>query len=291
MAVTKKGNSRTTNSQGKDNKGKGGNEFTNKYGISSINLWQPDTMLKISTRKNIKEDGDKKKHFNDLTINIYNLEDGKMIRGEDDKFDQGYFTLSGMDMIKLLIPLRKMVDAASKGKEGKVTGAIIEHINEETGNGSQLEIVRTDSGFEVAILYIEDGEVTQEWSHHLLNDQKINFYNAEGEIETATVNLDLYTILQAIESSYALVAGVGDSLIETTRGLFGSGSGKNSGGSPVNRSGRRTLGKASSDSLEEDEGDDEEEAPAPRRTAGKKSKPLTSETVTSLLAEDDDDEE
>lgn len=275
MAVTTKKKPSSTKSN--TNNGGDKEKVAYKYANAGSNFWQTkETLLKFSLRKSEK--------YMDLVIKIHNLdEDNKLVKTEDDKYDNGFFTLSPFEILKLKYLVERMIEG-----DEEIEGAIINHISQENNTGSQLEIIREEDGFYIGILMVENAQVKEDasWWHKLDNDQKINFYNADGEADEMIMNMDLLGVLSVLESAYGMISGLGEALIECCGGVRKE---SKSGGLLENRS-RPTVGsKKNSSENESDENDDQEEEEEIIAKKTTKKKPLTSKNMKKLLSEDDDE--
>lgn len=280
MAITK-GKKKSTTNEGSNKNNK--NNASYKYSNSSVSLWSDETLLSISARKN------EETSYVDLTVKINRLdEDRKFIKLEDGKYDVGFFSMTPNEAMKVAYGIKALMN-------GEISGVIINHISKDTNSGVQFEITSEDDGIYAAILFVEDGEATEESSyfHPLDNDQIINVYNNEGEVENISVNLGLLAILNVFESAYPLVGGLGEAVASLTSGQSSSGRSKNGG--ILKSKPRRTVGSKDAlddeDDVEENdtETDDEEEIKPAKKKKAKK-KPLNGKNLKKLL-EDDDDEE
>jgi hypothetical protein len=299
MAVTK-GKKGTTKASSNSES----NKPSFKYGRSTTVFWQHgETMLSLGIRKNTD------KNYNDILVRINNLdEDGKFIKNEDGNYDGGYFPVSPNEALKIYYILEKMYPTNGEPADDAPTGVILNHISKENNTGSQLELTLEENGLYLTIMYVTDGEATEEntWYHLLDNDQTVDYYDDSGEIAKETINLDIYAIKEIFRSAYGIASGLTEAMIECAGG--GSGSGSKTGGIIKNRPDRKTIGKASKESLndedeEVDDSDDEEveEKPAKKTikkvkgsssSSKSKKKPVTGHNLQKLLVDDDaeDDE-
>lgn len=262
-----------------------------KYGKSSLNFWNDGTMCRLSMRKASTEN----KSFPEAVISIYPLDENrKMIKNDDGKFDNGYFNMNFNDLVKFAYAVNRTINPT---KKENFSGAICAHISSENNTGSQLEFVVCDDGFQLSILYVEEGEVVNTYDHVFKNDQTLKFYNEEGEEDSKTVNVDVLGFLAALNSMMAETGGITSSLIEC---WGGSGSGKKFDGKLKEK---RTIGGSSLSKrvadLDEDEDDEDdsdveeeeeeevEEKPAKKKVKG--SKTSTAKSMKAMLEEDDED--
>lgn len=287
MAVGKKANTKQSNNE-KENKKP---EYS--YGKSSLNFWSDNTMTKISFRKLKFEDGNKE--IPELVISIYPLDENrKMIKTEDNKYENGYFNMNFNDLLKFVYGVRRTIYPT---KKENFAGAICAHISSESNTGSQLEFTVTDEGFMLSVLYVEEGEVYQTYEHVFSNDQTLKFYNEDGEQDEKIINVDVIGFLLSLESALSSVGGMTSSLIECWKTGSGSGGKFNGGLKTPRKVGGSSLSKRVSDldddeEVETEEPDDDEEVeekPKKKITAKSGSKPSSVKSMKAILDEDDDD--
>jgi len=263
-------------------------KITYNWGKTGPNYWQTKngTVMQAFLRKSDKG-------MYELCIRIQNLdEDGKFIKKEDGTFDNGLFNFSAMEVAKVSYQLEQMFPS-SGFDNGTIGGIVVNHISPKTNNGAQFEIVNEEEGTFIYITYAQNGEAIAQYAHLLSNDQKIEFFNGNGEDCTEMINMDIISFKALFTASYPLVCGIIDSVFECNNMNINNKSEAKTGGKitgGIKRNVRPTLGSKRVENISEDE---EDEAPVTKRTTGirKASSNLAkSSNMKALLSEDDDDE-
>lgn len=297
MAVNKKGNGSKANNN--DNKEKKQVDYV--YGKSSLNFWNKETMVKLAFRK--MKMGESDKELPELVISIYPLDENrKMIKGEDGKYENGYFNMNFNDLLKFIYAVRRTIYPT---KKENFAGAICAHISSDTNTGSQLEFAITDDGYMLSILYVVEGDITTQYDHIFDNDQTVKYYDENGEASEKTINVDVIGFLMSLESALANAGGMTSSLIEAWTKGNSSGSGKYGGtlkearkvggNSLKNRvadldSDEEEEEEADSDSEVEEDTEEEEEAPKVTKKPVVKSKitkPSNAKSMKAILDDED----
>jgi len=187
-----------------------------KYSMKDVSFWTPyesedKQVMGIGFREE-KNKGYTQAILKITPLNSDNKKDTLESDGDYTKYDEGFFSLSNYDLIKLEKALQLMF-------LGKISQTEINHIDSDSGNGITLEVNADKDEQErmfvvVSILIIEDMSIIRQYSHELNKQQTIilDVDPETGEGQELSINVDFQSFYETIRTGITYTNGAFDSI-------------------------------------------------------------------------------